>query len=248
MRDRIVFAACIAMTLGVPAAGAACLDPQSLETLRRQETDYLLGRVPPAFRHAVEDGKLHLAMAAAEGEGCRARVTFTLPSDELADAARILDADPAKRIMLASQGYGLPETASPAAEFTVDPANLAVSHQDTLQVAALGRLRASVELMYATLSQARAAIDEHATNAAPWGSTFRERQVQGCVERMSADGEAGAACTCKVDALAAAISERQMEYQLYVRSNPYAKATGAGRTFAALEQRVEQRCGLKRRS
>ncbi len=236
------------MILSLPADAANCLDAQGLETLRRQETDYLLGRVPPAFRHAIEDGKLHLVMSAVEGDGCRAQVNFTLLADELAEATRILEADPAKRIMLASQGYGLPESAAPSAEFAVDPKTLKVLHQETLQVAPLGRLLASVELLYATLSQARAVVDEHAVNTTPWGSAFRTQQMQGCAERLSADGDAGAACLCKVDALASVVDERQMEFQLYVRSNPYAKATGAGRTFAALEQRIDQRCGLRRKS
>lgn len=233
------------LTFGFSAGAWAnpCLDARGLEQLRQNELNYLLNRVPPAFQHAVDDGNITLTMTRAEGDACRAQATFTLPAGDLAEGNQVLDADAAKRIMLFSQGYALPESTTASAQFEVDPSTLAVSPQDILQTAELGKLRASIEMLYATLSQSRAVMAHNQTNTLPWPKEFRDDAIQQCTQQAKATNVI-AACTCKIDAIAKVVSARQFEYQTYLRSNPYASATGAGNTFNALEQQVSQDCGL----
>lgn len=229
------------------AAFAACPGPEAIEQLRQQELRYLLEKVPPAFRHGVEDQLITLNMRALDGTECRAALTIHLPADDIAAGHKLMEADPAKRIMLFSQGYALPEAPASTAEFGLSSDKPGPRHADTLQTAPLGKLRASVELLYATLSQARAALSDIASNATPWNPVFRTGEINLCKSRLLAD-DADAACACRADGLARALNQRQMEYQNYIRANPYAMATGVGRAFDALESQTEQSCGLRRKS
>jgi len=244
MRNTAVYTIFL-LALGFSASVLAspCLDASGLEKLRQNELNYLLNRVPPAFKHAVDDGKITLKMLQAEGGACRAQATFNLPADDLAEGNQVLEADPAKRIILFSQGYALPESTTASAQFEVDAATLVVAHQDTLQTAELGKLRASIEMLYATLSQSRAVLLPNQTNTLTWPKATRDDAIQQCSTQSKA-ANVMETCTCKIDALAKVVSARQFEYQTYLRSNPYASATGAGNTFNALEQQVSQDCGL----
>lgn len=245
MRNIALYTTCLlAFWFSASAQATPCLDANVLEKMRQNELNYLLNRVPPAFKHAVDDGKITLTMALAEGVACRAQATFNLPADDLAEGNKVLEADPAKRIILFSQGYALPDSTTVSAQFEVDSSTLAVSHQDILQTAELGKLRASIEMLYATLSQSRAVLAQNQTNSLAWPKEFRDNEIAQCSARAKATNVTEA-CTCKIDALAKVVSARQVEYQTYLRSNPYASATGAGNTFNALEQQVSQDCGLQ---
>lgn len=228
------------------ASATPCLNAASLEKLRLAEQDYLLQRIPPAFRHGVEDKNIQFNMTVDEAETCTVTFNIVIPAADLVEGARILDADPAKRIMLFSQGQALPEKPESSAQFKVNPTSLEIAHEDILQTGSLGKLRASVELLYATLTQSRAAVAENASNSKAWRAAFRDSEAKTCSERMSAASDILKACQCKADALSAKYSEREMDHQYYIRSNPYSYATGTGKTFGEVEQQIEQACGLKK--
>jgi hypothetical protein len=172
---------------------------------------------------------------------------MTLPAAELAEANQILDADIAKKIMLSAQGYGLPAATTVQASYQVEPSSLAVAPADTLQTSALGHLRASVELMYATLTQARANLGEAPQNNTPWRAAFKTQHLQQCSQTMmTGTGQTlSQACACQADDLEKAVSERQLAYLTYVKSNPYALATGSHQTYQALLTKLNTQCDLK---
>lgn len=225
------------------ALAQPCLTPEKLTQLRQAETDYMLGRIPPAFKHAYEDQQIKLQMAlgeSAQDGSCSASLTINLPTQDIQEAQQLLEKDPAKRILLFSQGYALPETPQMSASFKVNPETLAVAQQDTLQTNELGKLRASVEMMYAMLSQSRTAAEEGG-NAKPWSAAFTNEVVEACVQGQ---GKAQEACKCRADGLSKHYGERTMENILYVQSNPYAEATGATASFSKLQSEITRQCGL----
>lgn len=223
----------------LPMLSKACLKDEQLLKLAKQEQAYLLERVPPAFGDAVQFGLVKLEMRAEQADACSARVIFSLPSEDLEQARALLDANIAKKIMLSAQGYGLPETTNPSAVFKVDVDKLAPSKNGVLQTSELGKLRASVELMYAMLTQARAELNAGG-NAIKWSQGYKQAQVEKC----SAQNGQTRACACWADALEAKASEQQMRYQAYLISNPYAYATGATQQFNKINAEATKTCGL----
>lgn len=240
---------CLALLVSIaPNAYAACLNEAQLATLQQNETQFLLGRIPPAFAHALQDQQVKLAMAEATDspDGCAAKLTITVPADDLAAANRLLEADIAKKIMLSAQGYALPESTQLEAMFKVDPVTLAVPAKEGLQVAALGKVRASVEMMYAMLTQAQANIDMNTPNTLAWSAEFLAQELKACEATFASTANVQSACACRAEGIAKQVSERQMAYITYVKSNPYALATGSNNTYDVLEKNISLGCGLKK--
>lgn len=225
---------------------AACLNPSQLETLQKNELSYMLNRIPPAFAHAVTDQQVALKVTEQQADPCTAALVVSVPEAHLKEAQAVLEADPAKTIMLTAQGYAIPSKTSLEASFKVVPSNLEIPSAETLQTAALGQLRASVELMYSLITQARANLPDNAQNATPWSTAYQQTNTQRCSEKytLSSGQDMAGACACQANALAKHVSERQMEYIDYVRSNPYALATGSSQYFLRLEGQTLLTCGL----
>lgn len=245
---RLVLATFTTLFLSVSSftAQAACLDTNTLQKLSNNEIEYMLGRIPPAFSDAVTDKKIEFKMHLAEEGACKVNFEVTLPETDVKDANLLLAADPAKKIILFSQGYVLPETTTLNAAFTIDPVTLQASHADTLQSGALGKLRASIEMMYAMLTQQRANIDEKMQNPQPWSNEFRQQQLAKCTKQFASTQQLAEGCECQISKTSAIASERQMRYVEYVDSNPYAQATGASKNFATVKSQIQQSCGLKK--
>lgn len=245
---RLVLASITTLLLSVSAfaAQATCLDNNALQKLKNNEVEYMLGRIPPAFSDAVADKKIEFKMQVAEADTCLVSFEVTLPESDVKEANLMLAADPAKKIILFSQGYILPETTTLNAAFTVDPVSLQAGHADILQSGELGKLRASIEMMYAMLTQQRANIDEKMQNTQPWSTEFRQQQQTKCTQQFASTPQLGAGCECQINKTAAIASERQMRYVEYVDSNPYAQATGASKNFAAVKSQIQLDCGLKK--
>lgn len=218
----------------------ACLDQQALQTLANQQLKYLVERIPPAFGDAVTDQLIQQHMDVKETSTCQVRWQLTLPAADVAEAQALLQADPAKQIMLAAQGYQIPEQTNVEAEFGVDVATLQPLHQEILQTAPLGKLRASVELMYAMLTQARTSVSGQPL---PWTQAELQGVQSSCQQQFHAD-KSEAACSCYSRGLAEKYSARQVKYNRYLLSNPYALATGNGAAFKQLDKALQTSCGL----
>jgi len=233
------------LLVSLNARADACLGPQALQQLTRAEYDYLAARKVPTMQHAVEDGRLQLAVSAVAGPGCMAELDATIAQSDIDEVARNFEANPAKRIMLMSQGYTLPESTHIKARFSVDPATLAVAHADTLHNSELGKARATLELLYATQAQLRAAVAADARNATPWSDGLTARQTAACSKNMQAD-DLPAACACRNAQLSEKIGERQMDVIEYLHSDPYSYATGALAGFETLAEQVNAACKLRK--
>ena len=227
-------------------AQAACLNDAVLQQVSQNELNYMLGRIPPAFADAVADKDVSVKAVAAEADACSATIVVTVPEQDIQAANAILARDPAKKIILFSQGYSLPETTQLSALFKLDEKTLQVAHQDTLHSAELGKLRASVEMMYAMITQARADIDAQSRNSMPWGKEFAQQQNANCSKSFINSANVAAGCECQVQKLAEVVSERQMRYLDYINSNPYAQGTGSGKNFAEIKRSVDANCGLRK--
>ncbi len=219
----------------------ACLDHPSLLALADKEMQYLLQRIPPAFADAVSDQLIQGQMTAKASDTCQVRWQLTLPEVDIAEAQTLLQAEPAKQIMLAAQGYQIPEQTNIEAEFAVDQATLQPLHQEVLQTAPLGKLRASVELMYAMLTQARTNSRQEAQ--LPWAQAELESVQASCQQQFQAD-DSKKACACYSQGLAEKYSARQVKYNRYLMTNPYAFATGNGGDFKQLDKALQASCGL----
>lgn len=232
------------LSISTFTAQAACLDADALQKLQNNEVTYMLGRIPPAFSDAVADKKIAFKMDMTEASTCKVNFGVALPEIDVKEANSLLETDPAKKIILFSQGYVLPETTTLNAVFTIDPTSLQASHADTLQSGELGKLRASIEMMYAMLTQQRANIDEKMENKQPWSTEFRQQQLAKCTKQFESVAQAATGCECQISKTSAIASERQIRYVEYVDSNPYAQATGASKNFAAVKSQIQLACGL----
>jgi hypothetical protein len=245
---RLVLASITTLLLSVSnfAVQAACLDNNALQKLKNKEVEYMLGRIPPAFSDAVADKKIEFKMQVAEAGTCKVNFEVTLPESDVKEANLLLQADPAKKIILFSQGYELPESTKLNAAFTIDPVSLQASHADMLQSGELGKLRASIEMMYAMLTQQRANIDEKMQNNQPWSAEFRQQQLAKCTKQFESTQQEVTGCECQISKISEIASERQIRYVEYVDSNPYAQATGASKNFSAVKNQIQSGCGLKK--
>lgn len=223
--------------LNVNIAFSACLSDDQLQKITKRETSYLSQKIPPAFKHALEDKLANVAVISVEGDGCLAKLVLTLPQAEIDEANAVLDAQPAKKIMLSAQGYQLPQSNESEAVFTVDANSLEAAPADILQTASFGKLRASVELMYSFITQKRAEVSATQSNSKPWPKALTEQLVNRCSSKKTA-----ATCGCIADQYALKIPARQMEYILSNEENPYAVATGANQGFEALKESVASVC------
>ncbi len=231
-----------------PAAFAdPCLTLEKLSQLESREITYLVGRIPPAFRHAVEDQGISLQMReneAAPSSTCSVSETMTIPKEDIAEVTKLLDRDPAKRILLFSQGYSLPSESRLEASFAVDPTNLEIAQQDILQTGSLGKLRASVEMMYSMLSQSRAETEEPAETLQPWGDASKRKTTKSCLSKFRTKGNLQQACECRSAQLEKHYSARRLDHLEYVLSNPYAMATGAAKDYTIQQESIHARCEL----
>jgi hypothetical protein len=216
---------------------ASCLSSSQLSQLGQTESDYLIQQIPPALKHAVHANEVTIAVESVDGESCQAKLVVTVPQADVDEANAVLDTQPAKKIMLSAQGYGLPQGTQHEAVFTVDTSTLEIANADILQTAPLGKLRASLELMYALITQKRAELSESQKNTKPWPKETKQLVVSSCSAHQKL-----AVCTCIAEQYALTISSHQMEYIQYIRENPYALATGANQGFEAVKQKAESAC------
>lgn len=216
--------------------------------LKSQETAHFIARNVATMTHALEDKLFEIQVEQVnESADCSVRITYHIPEADIAEANDVLDANPGKRIMLAGQGYQLPEAKRISAIAKVSPPDLALHHEDTLQSASLGRNRASIELMYATLAQSRALITPATTNTLAWPSDLTAQQIKSCETSYVSEDNITEACSCRIEALSARISPRQLNYIHYLASDPYSSATGALSSYNSLSDQINFDCRLKRR-
>ena len=223
----------------------ACLDNQAIAKLTANEKAYLISRKVATMTDAIEDKLLTIQVTPIE-DLCSVEISYQLPAQDIAEANKLLDSNPAKRIMLAGQGYVLPTQSPLLARAGVNLNPLSIQSKDILQSAELGRNRASVELLYATLAQARAAIDSDSKNTEPWPAGLIQQEKNLCESQYRSDTNPEA-CSCKTDAISKKISPRQFSYIKYLQNDPYSLATGALASYNNLSEQINFECKLTKR-
>jgi hypothetical protein len=218
-------------------AFAGCLSNDQLGQLTQKEVSYLTEKIPPVFKHTLQANQINVTVQGVDDEACKASLVVMLPQADIDEANAILDAQPAKKIMLSAQGYALPQGTEHQAMFSVDSDKLAIADADILQTAPLGKLRASLELMYAFLTQKRAEVTQMQLNDVPWTNEIKQQELTNC-----GSSRTSAVCACMVDQYALKIPANQMEYIQYVRTNPYALAMGANQVYEEIKQKAEVVC------
>ncbi|MDP2153182.1 MAG: hypothetical protein Q8J66_05950 [Methylotenera sp.] len=223
----------------------ACLDNKAIEQLKTNEVALLISRNVATMTDAIED-KLLSIQVKQFNDTCDVTITYTIPDEDIAEANLLLDSNPAKRIMLAGQGYVLPTQTTLVANAGVNLNPLSIKQQDILQSADLGRNRASVELLYASLAQTRAVISPDSKNTEPWPTSLLNQEKSLCESQYTSDTDPNA-CTCKTDSISKKVSPRQLRYIKYLANDPYSSATGALATYHDLSELVNFECKLKKR-
>lgn len=224
------------------SASAECLDQANLSKLKAEQLAYFQAKFPPAFKHAFEDDKVTLEYQTtdtAQTDACRVDLRVTLPQEDLTLSHTILDKDPAKKIMLNAQGYGLPETNSIQATFSVEKHYQSLPSQAYLQTQPLGKLTSQLELMYAFVTQAKAEAISAAAQPKPWQKQEIKQAETKC---QSLASSASTNCACRVEKLSQQIAFRDYEYIDSIQNNPYAFATTAGASIKAILSPVDQAC------
>lgn len=218
----------------------ACLTTSAVDAVLKQEIATLKQRIPPAFADTLEDGLIQASLTLQDTDTCTLNLTMQLPQADIDEAQTLLAAQPAKQIMLAAQGYRLPEQTRLQVSYRYDVANKQPFANEILQTGALGQLRANVELMYAMLTQARANPANTSSGLPLWQAAQRQ-QAQGICSTMNPQLSA-AACACWVNGMAEKVTYRQLTYYQYLNSNPYAFASGQGASLKTVDKALQQQC------
>jgi len=246
---RLAFAAMCCLSLN---NAYACLDNKSIAQLKANEELYLASRNVATMTDAIEDKLLSVDVEQEKSEvkqaedACNVTITYTVSSADIDEANQLLSANPAKRIMLAGQGYELPSQTRLIATVGVKPDTLSIQHKDILQSAALGKNRASVELLYATLAQTRATVSPQSINTERWPASLLDQEISLCESQYTSESNVNG-CTCKTDAISKKVSPRQLKYIKYLANDPYSSATGALSSYKELSDQVNFECKLKKR-
>jgi hypothetical protein len=223
-------------TLQTSFVFANCLSNEQIKQLEKSEIDYLSQKIPPAFKHGLASNTIKVAIEKV-GNDCKARLVVELPQSDVEEANAILDAQPAKKIMLGAQGYVLPQETNHEAIFNLNADKTTIPDADILQTSPLGKLRASLELMYAFLTQKRAEITPTQTNSIAWANQIRQQEINDCkANQPTAD------CGCIADQYALKIPANQMEYIQYIRTNPYALAMGSNHAYEEIKIEAKNSC------
>ena len=239
------------------APGAACENADALYAL---ESAKLLENAP-TFRHAWEDRQIQLSFTNFKRteNGCTATMTLKLPQQDLDEVNADLNANPAKRILLAAQGYAVPEQAINQVEYHYQINQQQQVNQEVNQLVnqpgnnqltplnaenhALTHLHNNVQYLYQNLAQQRIALKKGIKNEVPWSDAAKQKELSSCkTHYIVTVGNLDFACTCRVDNLSRIVSPRQMELVHYIESQPYAAATGALNSYQHTSKAINEDC------
>lgn len=217
----------------------ACESDQIRQQVIQLESEILLKNAP-TFHHAWQDGaiKLDWVSAQSHGQGCEAQLTLQLPEKDLQEAEQYMQQNPAKRILLAAQGYAMLEQTKQnlAFSYQLDNAKVVPDNGDNF---ALRQLHNNLEYTYQLLAQIRINVTGQTSNSIPWPNELKSSEQSSCRAsgKLSDD-----ACACRVLELEKVLSPRQKELVEFIRSQPYSVAAGAMDSFISLSKQIDSRC------
>ncbi len=217
----------------------ACDISKESKKIIQTETNKLLGNAP-TFKHAFEDKtiQINISNISTNKEYCLATLVLTLPQQDLDEANHYLDANPAKKILLAAQGYGIPEKTINEVPYRYelvggDPKSMIGDNVE------LKSLYNNVEYTYQLLAQLRINVEESPKNTIAWSHDQTKNEFLSC---MKTKAYSEFQCNCRVRKLSDSLSPRKMELINFIQSQPYSVATGAMNSYLQFSKNINESC------
>ena len=222
----------------------ACND-DAMAQLKQIETEKLLSNAP-TFKQAWTAGAIGIKFTSpqASDDQCVALFEIKLPQVDIDEATQHLDQNPAKRILIAAQGYAVPEKSVIEIPYYYQMTDNKVVPID-LKNTELKSLHNNLEYTYQLLAQLRANVDEKSINQTPWNSQEIDAAIQNCRNQASSKSQDSNFCPCRVEQLAKNINAKQMELINYIQTQPFSVATGSLNGFQKLSEKINHECSTK---
>jgi hypothetical protein len=223
----------------------ACADSDDMAQLKQIESEKLLSNAP-TFKQAWIEKTISIKFTPQKtvDNQCMASFEIQLPQKDIDEATQHLDQNPAKRILLAAQGYAVPDKISIETPFYYQMTNGKVVPSE-LKNSELKSLHNNLEYTYQLLAQLRANVDEKSVNETPWRTEEINAAIQTCRNKQSSKSEAVNFCPCRIEQLSKNISAKQMELINYTETQPFSVATGSLNGFQKLSEKVNHECSKK---
>ncbi len=223
----------------------ACADSDDMAQLKQIESEKLLSNAP-TFKQAWIEKTISIKFTPKRtiDNQCMASFEIQLPQKDIDEATQHLDQNPAKRILLAAQGYAVPDKISIETPFYYQMTNGKVVPSE-LKNSELKSLHNNLEYTYQLLAQLRANVDEKSVNETPWRTEEINAAIQTCRNKQSSKSEAVNFCPCRIEQLSKNISAKQMELINYIETQPFSVATGSLNGFQKLSEKVNHECSKK---
>ncbi len=223
----------------------ACADSDDMAQLKQIESEKLLSNAP-TFKQAWIEKTINIKFTPKRSvdDQCMASFEIQLPQKDIDEATQHLDQNPAKRILLAAQGYAVPDKTSIETPFYYQMTNGKVVPSETKNTE-LKSLHNNLEYTYQLLAQLRANVDEKSVNETPWRTEEINAAIQTCRNKQSSKSEAVNFCPCRIEQLSKNISAKQMELINYIETQPFSVATGSLNGFQKLSEKINHECSTK---
>lgn len=223
----------------------ACADSDDMAQLKQIESEKLLSNAP-TFKQAWIEKTISIKFTPKRtiDNQCMASFEIQLPQKDIDEATQHLDQNPAKRILLAAQGYAVPDKISIETPFYYQMTNGRAVPSE-LKNTELKSLHNNLEYTYQLLAQLRANVDEKSVNETPWRTEEINAAIQTCRNKQSSKSEAVNFCPCRIEQLSKNISAKQMELINYIETQPFSVATGSLNGFQKLSEKVNHECSKK---
>lgn len=232
----------VLMLLIYRGALASCSDPSAIGKLTTIETEKLLSNAP-TFKQAWEDKAIQIVFSNLKDQGneCVALLKLQLPQADLDEANQHLDQNPAKRILIAAQGYSVPDSTTIEVPFTyqIIDGKVLPSNPNTPELKALHN---NIEYTYQLLAQLRIHVDENATNQQAWSNSELQASTNSCLNNKAFKSKDVNFCSCRTEKLSKSISAKQMELVNYIETQPFSIATGSMNGFNKLNEKISDAC------
>ena len=222
----------------------ACND-DAMAQLKQIETEKLLSNAP-TFKQAWTAGAIGIKFTSpqASDDQCVALFEIKLPQVDIDEATQHLDQNPAKRILIAAQGYAVPEKSVIEIPYYYQMTDNKVVPID-LKNTELKSLHNNLEYTYQLLAQLRANVDEKSINQTPWSTEEIDAAIQSCRDQASSKSQGSNFCPCRIEQIAKNISANQLELITYIQTQPFSVATGSLNGFQKLSEKINHECSTK---
>lgn len=223
----------------------ACNSQANLNNIYAQESEKLLQNAP-SFKQGWESKTIRLQVSkhGADQENCVANLTLTIPQQDIDEVNAFLAQNPAKRILLAAQGYQVLNDTNTSVDYFYQVHDGEIVDKNKLNQT-LSQFHSSIEYMYQQLAQIRATVPSDSKNTIQWSAKTLEDATNTCLNTTFFTDNTNSNCACRVKKLTQIISPKQMELINFIETQPYAIAAGALSSYYEHSHAINDACGIK---